>query len=264
MYRDMRHLASWLGDDKSITILDYGCGLGAFLALLRDEFDFPNVEGLELSRVSVEFARLCYGLPIASSTAELHRRFYDYVILIEVLEHIPNPTYIFNQLRELVRQDGHLLITIPAVDNILGRFFPSECMHYTAPSHVSLFTRQALTCLLSRFGFEIERIETDEGFPTLDKFAMSLAYYLDFVSPRHDKDDNDAMYVPNAVGRLFGFQPMRSSSGGLFRRGLQRIDRFLMRRVWWRLPVVLKTDHLYVLARKRVIPQDVGTAFRRL
>jgi SAM-dependent methyltransferase len=252
MYTDMRRLASWLGGDQSLTILDYGCGPGAFLALVRDEFGFPNVEGLELSRDSVKFARQHYGLTVASSTAELRRQFYDCVILIEVIEHLPNPVATFRQVTQLVRPGGHVLITTPAVDNLLGRFFPSLCKHYSAPSHISLFTRQALTCLLSRFRFEIERIESDECFLTLDRVAMSLVYDLDFVSPRHDEDDSDALYIPNAVGRLLGFQPQRSPAGGPFRRALQQADRFLMRHVWWRVPLVPTTDHLYVLARKSV------------
>lgn len=252
MYTDMHRLASWLGGDQALNILDFGCGPGAFLALLRDEFGFTNVEGLELSQVSVEFARQHYGLTVASSTAELQRQSYDCVILIEVIEHLPNPAAIFSQLTKLVRPGGHLLITTPAVDNLLGRFFPSLCLHYTAPSHVSLFTKQSLANLLSRFGFEIERIETDACFPALDRAAMSLAYDLDFASPQHDDDNNDALYTPNRVGRLLGFQPRRSAAKGRFGRALQKADQFLMHHMWWRVPHVPKTDHLYVLARKGV------------
>ena len=226
MYTDMRRLASWLGGDQSLTILDYGCGPGAFLALLRDEFGFSNVEGLELSRVGVEFARQHYGLTVASSTAELRRQFYDCVILIEVIEHLPDPAAIFSQLSKLVRPGGHVLITTPSVDNLLGRFFPSLCMHYTAPSHISLFTRQALASLLSRFSFEIERIETDECFLTLERVGMSLAYDLDFVSPQHDEDDNDALYIPNGLGRLLGFQPGRSPVKGPFGRLCKKLIGF--------------------------------------
>jgi SAM-dependent methyltransferase len=250
MYTDMRRLASWLGGDRSIAILDYGCGPGAFLAFLRDEFGFPNVEGLELSRDGVEFARRHYGLTIASSTAELRRQSYDFVILIEVIEHLPNPRAIFSQVADLVRPGGHVLITTPAVDNLRGRFLPALCMHYTAPSHTSLFTKQALTCLLSRCHFEIERFETDECFLTLDGVTMGLFYDLDFVSPRYDEDDCDAMYIPNTAGRLLGLRPKRSAVRGPFRAALQRADQFLMRYLWWRVPLVPKTDHLYVLARK--------------
>jgi 2-polyprenyl-3-methyl-5-hydroxy-6-metoxy-1,4-benzoquinol methylase len=137
----MNRLASWLGQDKSLQILDFGCGPGAFLAFLRDKFGFAHVEGLELSRDSVVFARQQYGLTVAATTAELRQPSYDCVILIEVIEHLPDPGAFFAQVAELVRPGGRVLITTPAVDNVYGRFLPSLCMHYTAPSHISLFTK---------------------------------------------------------------------------------------------------------------------------
>jgi 2-polyprenyl-3-methyl-5-hydroxy-6-metoxy-1,4-benzoquinol methylase len=251
MYTDMRRLAAWLGADPSLAVLDFGCGPGAFLALLRDEFGFANIEGLELSRSSAAFARQQYGLHVASSTAELRSELYDWVILIEVIEHLPNPAAILREVTGRVRPGGGLLITTPAVDSIVGRFFPALCHHYTAPSHVSLFTQQALTRLLARFGFTIERLEVADGFLSLDRLGMSLAYDLDFVSPRHDDDDRDPMYVPNTFGRLLGLQPERSPGNGRFRRALQRADRFLLRHVWWRMQALPKANHLFVLARKQ-------------
>jgi len=251
MYRDIRQLASWLDGNQSLNLLDFGCGPGAFLALLRDEFGFENVEGLELSQISVDFARRQYGLTVASSAAELQQQSYDVVLLIEVIEHLPNPAEIFSQLSQLVKPGGLLMITTPSVDSLLGRHFPSLCMHYTAPSHISLFTKHALSHLLSRFGFEIARIETDDCYLMLERVARLLTYELDFVSPQHDRDNNDALYTPNGVGRLLGFRPQRTTDRGRFGRALQRVDQILMNRFWCRVPRLPKTDHLYVLARKR-------------
>jgi len=251
MYTDMRRLATWLGADRSLTVLDYGCSHGAFLALLRDEFGFSTVEGLEISRDSVEFARRHYGLTVASATEELRQRSYDFVLLFEVIEHLPNPGALIERITGLVKPGGCLMITTPAVDNPFARYFPSSCPYYGAPIHISLFTRQALTCLLSRSGFRIERIEFNESPFTINIFeqlAIGLFYDLDFLSPANDHDSSDLLWVPNAFGRLLGLKPGRSVEGS-FGRGLHRVAHKLARLAGG-VPFRTVNDHLYVMFRK--------------
>src|SRR5204862_8336002 len=116
----------------------------------------------------------------------------DVGILLEVIEHIPDPSVFFKSVADLIAPGGCILIATPAVDNLVARFLPSQSPHYVAPSHVSLFTHRAMTALLERHGFTIERMEIDEGVGILDRAAISLLYDLDFVSPRSDDDANDA------------------------------------------------------------------------
>src|SRR5205814_1185986 len=134
------------------------------------------------------------------------------------------------------------LIATPAVDNLVARFLPSQSPHYVAPSHVSLFTHRAMTALLERHGFTIERMEIDEGVGILDRAAISLLYDLDFVSPRSDDDANDAWYRPNALGRLLGRRPSRALPVGPVRRALQFAD-WVIWRAARRLGCVPINDH---------------------
>lgn len=247
----MHHLATWLGDDKSLKILDYGCGPGSFLALLRDKFSFPNVEGIELNRQSVGIAKRNYGLTIASSPEELKHQFYDYVVLLEVIEHLPEPDTFFNQIAGLVKPGGFILIATPAVDNLLDLFFPwFGGAPYTAPCHISLFTTKALTCLLSRFGFSVERIEIWKTWGVMEKVLAGLVYDLDFLSPCHDDDFNDILFTPNSFGRLLGLKPQRELPYNLFFRALKRADRLLERIARKLMPSLPTNGHMFVLARK--------------
>lgn len=245
MYTDMQRLAGWLGQDKSVSILDYGCGPASFIAYLRDKCGFGNVEGLEINRESVEIARINFDLRIASSCSELNRRAYDIVLLLEVIEHIPQPNIFLEEVAALVKPGGRLLITTPAVDNLLGRFLPWQCPHYTALIHVSLFTKRALTVLLNRFGFTVERFETDKSCQIAQQAVGSLFYKLDFASPKHDSDSSDLLYVPTPLGRLLGLQSSRQMS---IAPRLARLDGFVVRATKC-LPIP-RNNHLYVLARK--------------
>jgi len=255
MYTSVRRLAAWLGSDKSVSILDYGCGTGAFIAFLRDQLRFVNLEGIEVNQESIGIARRNFDLKLASSRHNLQHGSYDYVLLLEVIEHVPCPDNFFKQVAELVKPGGRVLITTPAVDNLSGRFLPSCCRHYTALSHVSLFTSHSIMKLLSRFGFEVERLEVDHyGGALLEEAVISGFYKLDFMSPRNDDDVNDVVYKPNALERLFREDEARKlpfSSlplvGRLPTYRANKLISYFADKVL-RLP---QNDHLYILARRK-------------
>lgn len=242
-YTDPRRLARWLTCEKSARILDFGCGPASFLALLRDEFGFENIEGLELNERSAGIAARCYGITLTPTIGQLKHKTYDVIILFEVIEHLTRPGEVVSLCRNLLGQGGRLFITTPSVRNISGRFFLSHCGHYTAPSHVSLFTEQAMGRLLSRFNFKVERLETDDA-PLLGNALVSPLYNLDFISPRSFDDTDDSMFVPNKLGRALGLRSTRHV--GLFPfRAARKAESLMTRFVRGRF-----SDHLYLLAAK--------------
>jgi 2-polyprenyl-3-methyl-5-hydroxy-6-metoxy-1,4-benzoquinol methylase len=251
MYTDMSRLASWLEKDRLNTVLDYGCGTAAFLAFLRDNYDFQRVEGIELSRAGAEIGQRKFGLSIVSSVQELKYREYDLVLLLEAIEHLPRPDILFKQIADLVKPGGRILITTPAVDNLLGRFFPSFCPHFTAPSHISMFTKKSISLFLLRFGMTIERLEIDKSnFQLFQTLGIGLLFRLDFPSPSHKDDLNGIIYVPNGLGKLLGLEPSRNPLGILGR--ILRVADRLIDPIWWRLRSAPRNEHLYVIARKSV------------
>lgn len=244
MYTDPRELARLVASYSPERLLDYGCGTGAFLALLRDEFGIQG-DGLEIGESARESAR-DYGLDIASSVEELPSDRYDMVLLLEVIEHVPDPGEFFGEVAKLVNSGGRILITTPAVDNILGRGFPQHCGHYTAPSHVSLFTTEAMEQLLARFSFRPVHLATDRAWGAAREVVLSWLYELDFASPEHDEYTGDRLYVPTRLGRWRGRTSTRIPTLG---RNVSRFTRLADRIV---ARVFARPDHVYVVAQKHV------------
>jgi 2-polyprenyl-3-methyl-5-hydroxy-6-metoxy-1,4-benzoquinol methylase len=242
-YTDPRRLAGWLDCDKSARILDFGCGPASFIALLRDEFGYQNVEGLELNKDSAAIAERQYNIKLTPTVDELKYQKYDVIILFEVIEHIPDPAEIIALCCSRLAENGKLFITTPSIRNIPGRFFPSHCAHYTAPSHVSLFTEEAMRRLLRRFDLGIERLETDDA-PLLGNALVSPLYNLDVVSPRSADEFNDNMFVPNAFGKALGLAPSRHV-GLLPFRAARRMENMISTYFRGRY-----SDHLYLLASR--------------
>ena len=247
MYTDASRLASAVAATSSSRVLDYGCGTGAFLALLRDRFGVAEVEGFEIGSEAREIARGRYGLKIAGAVQDLQHREYDCVLLLEVIEHVPDPRSFLEEVTKLVAPGGYLLITTPAVDNMTGRWLARMCLHYTAPSHVSLFTETALRSLMQRYSFDVTMLETDRASGFARTAVLSLLYRLDFSGPRNDEDSSDALYSPTILGRLLGKTVTRSPSIPVplaFRALDAALSRIARRR----------PDHYYMLARRRAAP----------
>jgi len=244
-YRDLRELATWIEADKGAAILDYGCGPGSFLALLRDEFGYANVEGLELNLHSAEVARRCYGLELATDIGALQRQSYDVIVLLETIEHLADPDTVVANCAGLLSPLGILFVTTPSVRNIPARRFPSHCAHYTGPSHISLFTEEALERLLSRHGLAIRRLETDPSTEILGGYLARPFYDLDFSSPRGVGDSDDRLYRPTALGRALKLRPRRAP-GPLLHQAA-KLDA-LAARAWRKLSGRRYSDHLYAIA----------------
>lgn len=98
------------------TILELGCGEGFVLSALADGGVEAELTGVELSERAVRIARQRLG---DRATIE-HRdareliddgRKFDMVVMLEVLEHIPNPEQMLPILESL--SNGWLLLSVP-------------------------------------------------------------------------------------------------------------------------------------------------------
>jgi SAM-dependent methyltransferase len=101
------------------TLLDYGCGDGTFLALVRPQLERavgadPDTSALASCRERFQGPGLSFVTLDALAQPE-HAAAYDVVTCMEVLEHCPPDAAetVLSDLRRLVRPGGHLVISVP-------------------------------------------------------------------------------------------------------------------------------------------------------
>ena len=136
-------------------LLEMGCGNGHFLEMARE--CGWEVAGTELSRPHVERAR-DRGLDVAYadllSEDPWPGRTFDAVVLIEVLEHVPDPLELLRAAGSRLVADGAVYLTTPNFGSITRRVLGASWT-VLDPEHVVLATPRGLGEALRRSGYEV-------------------------------------------------------------------------------------------------------------
>jgi len=144
-------------------ILDIGCGFGFALSALR-RLGYENTLGLELSAQQAEIARgVGHTVVVTDDSIEWmrsHPESFDFVLLFDVLEHVPVPAQIdfLRALHTALRPGGTLLMDVPNANAIL-----SSRWRYIDYTHHTSFTEHSLYFVLRNAGFEKIWIDSNKG-----------------------------------------------------------------------------------------------------
>lgn len=150
-------------------VLDLGTGDGALLRYLLDHREI-EARGLDIAPEAVAFCR-AQGLDVAlvdinRPVSEFVRQPVDYVILSEIIEHLPDPERLLNDLRPFVNKG--FIVSIPntgfhqhRLRLLLGRF-PLQWL-VTPGEHLRFWTRADFHWWVRQLGLEIGREIPYEG-----------------------------------------------------------------------------------------------------
>jgi 2-polyprenyl-3-methyl-5-hydroxy-6-metoxy-1,4-benzoquinol methylase len=157
---------------NALRVLDVGCGDGTFSEMIMDMGN--EVHGVDVRPDRVESARqkgvramvadLSKGLPFDNV-------FFDLVYASEVLEHIYDTEFFLQEARRVLKKNGALVVTVPniaclpnRVRAILGlypKYVAPARKHWGVGEHMRAFTKNVLTELLIRNGFQIEDVKAN-------------------------------------------------------------------------------------------------------
>ena len=192
---------------KEDRILDAGCGTGLFcLEATRQGLD---VEGIDPSRMLVEFGRELFQIPLHQGQLEDFDPAYKYrgIVLWAVLEHVYNLKELVIRCGYLLEKGGYLFIDVPNHEGPSNRFKTFLCRnglkkddfkHFGFPWHIYSFNRKSLSSLMRACGFEPVLFEywshlmKDGATGLFAKAAITLAKkfrlsdYITFVARKID------------------------------------------------------------------------------
>lgn len=162
---EARRILKWAGDlGNGARILDVGCGDGFHLDLFA-RFGDPAwiVEGVEPDTRAADVAR-AKGLTVHGTTlqdAEITDGTIDLALLVQTIEHVPDPVELLTLIGRKLRPGGRLVVVTDNVGSPDFRIFGSR--HWGGwhfPRHWHLYDRDTLGRTATRAGLEIDAIET--------------------------------------------------------------------------------------------------------
>lgn len=153
------------------SILDFGCGIGIFLAIAKERR--WNIYGIDLNEHAVYFAKKNFDIEYSLTLEKFKSNSLDVVRTAHVLEHIPEPRETLIQLRRVIKPNGILFVITP------------NCVSL-CPMVINKLRR--LICKKPKFrgsihpdghiiGFNItslSKLVTSLGFKQLDIFTVSM------------------------------------------------------------------------------------------
>jgi SAM-dependent methyltransferase len=130
-------------------ILDYGCGTGK---MLQELSSIGETWGCDSSQTALEYCRgrgIEHLIPYPE-IRDIPKRF-DIITLLDVLEHVDDDVLLISELKELLSQNGKLIITVPAYKCLWsGEDYVSE--------HKRRYTRKELSSCITGAGLRIVRM----------------------------------------------------------------------------------------------------------
>lgn len=138
------------------SVVDIGGGLGFFSARAAERgWDSTLVEpvaaAVEQARKRFDVRALQMGVDEVADSGEG----FDLVTLNHAIEHFPAALDTLRRLRPVINEGGHLFIEVPNLSSLGRRWLGDKWMGWQAGEHVYVFTRQALTKLVERAGYEV-------------------------------------------------------------------------------------------------------------
>ena len=144
-----------LNDVNYTNLLDFGCGNGGLLKIIKDINKDKNVVGVELNNEIRSYLNK-ENLDIFSGLDHIPKNYiFDCIMLNHVLEHLYDPINILKSVKNKMCSDTLLIIEVPHADDFLiSEYNCDKFKKFTFWSeHLILHTEKSLTNLLNIVGF---------------------------------------------------------------------------------------------------------------
>jgi SAM-dependent methyltransferase len=157
-------------------LIEIGCAYGFFLDEAAARFEVCGVEVSDAAR------RACAerGHAVARDLDDgvLARGPFDAAVMLDVIEHLPDPGVVLAKLATAMRPGAPLVITTGDFGSALARVMGKRWRLMTPPQHLWFFSRHTLGALLARHGFRVARVEHPWKQVPLELIAYQATRYV--------------------------------------------------------------------------------------
>lgn len=150
-----RTLVSTGVTSSSPAILDYGCGTGAFLKVMKE--GGWSVTGLEPDPLARQNALQLHGIEASSPDrlSTIADDTFDVITLWHVLEHVHELQTTLDHLKRVLKPGGTLYIAVPNHKSSDALHYGGSWAAWDVPRHLYHFSPEALRSLMQRKGLTV-------------------------------------------------------------------------------------------------------------
>lgn len=192
-------ILEWIKSNSRV--LEFGCAAGRNSRLLKSKGCY--VTGIEIDEELAKSAKeICDEVfvgDINDNRAEFWENIalseYDYILFMDVLEHLPNPEKTLIKIKECLRnKNTRIIIGVPNVlvwhtrkEFLLGRFDYEECGTLDK-SHLRFFTYKTAQSMIEKSGFKIRKKFASWHLPVIGKiYSVLLIANIEDIEEKIDE-----------------------------------------------------------------------------
>jgi SAM-dependent methyltransferase len=139
-------------------LIELGCAYGFFL---KEAAHIFNVAGIELAQGAVEHARRA-GLKVIQGVADEATLAAigpaDVVVMLDVIEHLPDPGATLALCHRHLNPGGIVVITTGDFGSVAARLTGAKWRLMTPPQHLWFFTKGSVSRMAGHLGFAVEHV----------------------------------------------------------------------------------------------------------
>ncbi len=196
-------------DRTPSNLLEIGCSIGIGLDIAKRHR--LEAEGVEPNRMTAQIA--------AGKGHKVHHKlfnksiypdmYFDIVMSMDVLEHVPDPVEFLTQIREVLSDDGIAMIQVPNAGALICKLEKEKNQIFNGLIHLNYFTPESLDSAASRAG--LINVSTETILSELGKIRQYSSHKIEnAIGGSHvfDSDQNihQDWILDNGLGyKILGF-----------------------------------------------------------
>lgn len=157
-FRSLRAIRAIRNIPARSSILDVGCGSGAFLNFLKRKYKF-QLSGLEIEgEAALRAADQNKGFTLYTgflNVTDFENKKFNLITMYHVFEHLLMPKQDIEKIKEILVHRGKLVISMPNIDSWQARIFKDQWFHLDVPRHLIFFKPKDFKRMMKKEGFEI-------------------------------------------------------------------------------------------------------------
>lgn len=136
-------------------ILDFGAGTGDFLvACQKNGWETTGFEPNQSAKNKAESK----GVYITNNMQNVENQQFDIITLWHVLEHVPNVEQQLQQLKQLLKPNGTLIIAVPNYKSFDAIYYKQHWAAFDVPRHLWHFSKTAIQKLAQNNQMQVVQI----------------------------------------------------------------------------------------------------------